>query len=108
MTPSSPEPSMEWRKVNSNKKSMKPLVKVSVPPRMPKRKNSTGFFAFIKSILTLSFLKSKKTKNTRKKKTRKYNNSQPRSHKTNRKNKNQNNRSVRSNNRNKPTHAKKI
>ena len=50
MTPNSPEPSMDWRDVNSNKKTLKPLVKVSVPPRMPKKKNKKGFFAFLKSI----------------------------------------------------------
>ena len=52
MTPDSPEPSMDWRDSNTSKRPLKPLVKVSVPPRMPKTKN--GFFAFIKSILTLS------------------------------------------------------
>ena len=37
MTPNSPEPSMDWRDTNSNKKTLKPL-QVSVPPRMPKKK----------------------------------------------------------------------
>ena len=64
MTPNSPEPSMDWRDSNSTKKVLKPLVKVSVPPRMPKSKNR--FFAFIKSVLTLSIFfglfKSKKKK----------------------------------------------
>ena len=46
MTPNSPEPSMDWRDVNSNKKSLKPLVKVSVPPRMPKKKIKKDFLLF--------------------------------------------------------------
>jgi len=108
MTPSSPEPSMEWRNVNYNKKSLKPLVKISVPPRMPKKKNSTRFFAFVKSILTLSFFKSKKKNNlTRKKRSKNYKNSQPRGHKNNRKDKNNNTKTGRSNYRNKPNNAKK-
>jgi len=55
MTPNSPEPSMEWRDSNATKKVQKPLVKVSVPPRMPKKKTG-GLIAFIKSL----FKKKKK------------------------------------------------
>ena len=91
MTPNSPEPSMDWRDVNSNKKSLKPLVKVSVPPRMPKKKNKLGFIAFIKSVLTLSIFKSKKKKNPKNKRSRNYRKGQPRIAK-NRNEKSQNNR----------------
>ena len=102
MTPSSPEPSMEWRDVNSNKKTLKPLVKVSVPPRMPKRKSANSLFAFIKSIFTLSFLKSnKKKKNTRNKKSRNYKKNQSRFNKNNKSERSQNNKNARPNNRNK-------
>ncbi len=91
MTPNSPEPSMDWRDVNSNKKSLKPLVKVSVPPRMPKKKNKLGFIAFIKSVLTLSIFKSKKKKNPQNKRSRNYRKGQPKIAK-NRNEKSQNNR----------------
>ena len=105
MTPNSPEPSMDWRDVNSNKKSLKPLVQVSVPPRMPKKKNKNRFFAFIKSILTLSIFlgifKSKKKVNTRNKKGRNYKKGQTRSNQRNRNEKNQNSRSARPNNKTK-------
>ena len=88
MTPNSPEPSIDWRDSNSTKKVLKPLVKVSVPPRMPKSKNR--FFAFIKSVLTLSIFfvlfKSKKKKNAKKRRNRNYKKNQPR---VNRGNKNQ-------------------
>tara|TARA_B100000959_G_scaffold60403_1_gene63408 strand:- start:3347 stop:5416 length:2070 start_codon:yes stop_codon:yes gene_type:complete len=107
MTPNSPEPSMDWRDANSNKKSLKPLVKISVPPRMPKRKNKTGFFQFIKSILTLSIFKSKKKKNTRKKRNRNYKKTQPRVNKNNRSDKNQYNRNRGQNNKSKPSNSKK-
>ena len=110
MTPNSPEPSMDWRDVNSNKKSSKPLVQVSVPPRMPKKKNKNKFFAFIKSILTLSIFleifKSKKKVNTRSKKGRNYKKGQTRSNQRNRNEKNQNNRSARPNNKTKKTRPK--
>ena len=110
MTPNSPEPSMDWRDVNSNKKSLKPLVQVSVPPRMPKKKNKNRFFAFIKSILTLSIFlgifKSKKKVNTRNKKGRNYKKGQTRSNQRNRNEKNQNNRSARPNNKTKNTKPK--
>ena len=108
MTPNSPEPSMDWRDANSNKKSLKPLVKISVPPRMPKRKNKTGFFQFIKSILTLSIFKSKKKKNTRKKRNRNYKKSQPRVNKNTRSDKNQYNRNRGQNNKTKPSNSKKV
>lgn len=107
MTPNSPEPSMDWRDANSNKKSLKPLVKISVPPRMPKRKNKTGFFQFIKSILTLSIFKSKKKKNTRKKRNRNYKKTQPRVNKNIRSDKNQYNRNRGQNNKSKPSNSKK-
>ena len=107
MTPNSPEPSMDWRDANSNKKSLKPLVKISVPPRMPKRKNKTGFFQFIKSILTLSIFKSKKKKNTTKKRNRNYKKTQPRVNKNNRSDKNQYNRNRGQNNKSKPSNSKK-
>ena len=110
MTPNSPEPSMDWRDVNSNKKSLKPLVQVSVPPRMPKKKNKNRFFAFIKSILTLSIFlgifKSKKKVNTRNQKGRNYKKGQTRSNQRNRNEKNQNNRSARPNNKTKNTKPK--
>ena len=74
MTPNSPEPSMDWRDSNTNKKALKPLVKVSVPPRMPKRKKSNGFLALLKSIFTLSFLRSgKKKKKVQPRKRKNYN-----------------------------------
>ena len=60
MTPNSPEPSMKWRDNNITKKILKPLVNVSVPPRMPKKKKSRGIFLFIKSLFT----KKKKTNKT--------------------------------------------
>ncbi|MBL6702278.1 MAG: Rne/Rng family ribonuclease, partial [SAR86 cluster bacterium] len=72
MTPNSPEPSMDWRDTNSNKKVLKPIVNVSVPPRMPKKKKNIGIIEFIKSVLTLSIFKSNKKKDTRKKRTRNY------------------------------------
>ena len=112
MTPNSPEPSMDWRDVNSNKKSLKPLVQVSVPPRMPKKKNKNRFFAFIKSILTLSIFlgifKSKKKVNTRNKKGRNYKKGQTRSNQRNSNEKNQNNRSARPNNKTKNTKPKAV
>ena len=110
MTPNSPEPSMDWRDVNTNKKVLKPLVKVSVPPRMPKKKKSSGFFTFIKSVLTLSIFKSKKKKkNVRSKRSRNYKNS-PKSNKNNRNDRSQNaksNKSNKSNNRNRNSAPKK-
>ena len=107
MTPNSPEPSMDWRDVNSNKKSLKPLVKVSVPPRMPKKKNKKGFFAFLKSILTLSILKSSKKKNSTNKRKRNYKKGQPRTNKNNRNENRQSNRNVRTNNKGKTSNPKK-
>ncbi len=98
MTPDSPEPSMDWRDSNSSKRPLKPLVKVSVPPRMPKTKN--GFFAFIKSILTLSIFfgsyKPKKKKINKNQKSRKFKKGQSKNNK-NRNQNNQNNRNSRSN-----------
>ena len=107
MTPNSPEPSMDWRDVNSNKKSLKPLVKVSVPPRMPKKKNKKGFFAFLKSILTLSIFKSSKKKNSTNKRKRNYKKGQPRTNKNNRNENRQSNRNVRTNNKGKTNNPKK-
>ena len=98
MTPNSPEPSMDWRDVNSSKKSLKPLVKVSVPPRMPKKKNKKGLFAFLKSILTFSIFKSKKKKSAKNKRSRNYKKGQPRTNRNTRNDKNQNNRGRRQNN----------
>jgi len=95
MTPNSPEPSMDWRDSNTSKRPLKPLVKVSVPPRMPKTKN--GFFAFIKSILTLSIFfgsyKPKKKKINKNQKSRKFKKSQSKNNKI----RNQNNKNTRSN-----------
>ena len=100
MTPNSPEPSMDWRDSKSTKRTMKPIIKVSVPPRMPKSKNR--FFTFIKSVLTLSIFfevfKSKKKKRTKKRRIRNYKKNQSRA---NRGNKNQNNRNTRANNKGK-------
>ena len=107
MTPNSPEPSMDWRDINSNKKSLKPLVKVSVPPRMPKKKNKTGIFGFIKSILTLSFFKSKKKKNTNKRRNRNYKKGQQKTNKNTRNDRNQSNRSNRKNNKPNTANQKK-
>ncbi len=105
MTPNSPEPSMDWRESNSTKRVLKPLVKVSVPPRMPKSKNR--FFAFIKSVLTLSIFfgvfESKKKKNTKKRRNRNYKKNQSR---VNRGNKNQNNRNTRANNKGRNSNSK--
>ena len=107
MTPNSPEPSMDWRDINSNKKSLKPLVKVSVPPRMPKKKNKTGIFGFIKSILTLSIFKSKKKKNTNKRKNRNYKKGQQKTNKNTRNDRNQSNRNNRKNNKPNTANQKK-
>jgi ribonuclease E len=107
MTPNSPEPSMDWRDINSNKKSLKPLVKVSVPPRMPKKKNKTGIFGFIKSILTLSIFKSKKKKNTNKRRNRNYKKGQQKTNKNTRNDRNQSNRNNRKNNKPNTTNQKK-
>ena len=98
MTPNSPEPSMDWRDSNASKRPLKPLVTVSVPPRMPKTKN--GFFTFIKSILTLSIFfgafKSKNKKINKNKKSRKFKRGQSKNNK-NRNQNNQSNRNSRSN-----------
>ncbi len=103
MTPNSPEPSMDWRDSNTSKRPLKPLVKVSVPPRMPKTKN--GFLAFIKSILTLSIFfgsyKPKKKKINKNQKSRKFKKGQSK----NNKNRNQNNQSNR-NSRSNPNRAR--
>ena len=109
MTPNSPEPSMDWRDSNTNKKVLKPLVKVSVPPRMPKKKKSSGFFNFIKSILTLSIFKSKKTKkkSSHSKKGRNYKSSSNRSSKPRTNDRNKNSRpNNKGNNRNRNTSEK--
>ena len=98
MTPNSPEPSMDWRDVNSNKKSLKPLVSVSVPPRMPKKKNKKGLFSFLKSIFTFSIFKSKKKKTPKNKRSRNYKKGQPRTNRNTRIDKNQKNRGRRQNN----------
>ena len=107
MTPNSPEPLMDWRDSNSTKKVLKPLVKVSVPPRMPKSKNR--FFAFIKSVLTLTIFfglfKSKKKKNTKKRRNRNYKKNQSR---VNRGNKNQNKKNTRANNKGKNSISKNV
>ena len=107
MTPNSPEPSMDWRDSNSTKRVLKPLVKVSVPPRMPKSKNR--FFAFIKSVLTLSIFfgvfKSKKKKSTKKRRNRNHKKNQSR---VNRGNKNQNNRNTRANNKGRNSNSKNL
>ena len=107
MTPNSPEPSMDWRDVNSNKKSLKPLVKVSVPPRMPKKKNKNGFFAFLKSILTLSVFKSTKKKTAKNKRSRNYKKRQPRTNRNIRNDKNQSNRGRRQNNKSQDNNPKR-
>ena len=107
MTPNSPEPSMDWRDSKSTKRTLKPIVKVSVPPRMPKSKNR--FFTFIKSVLTLSIFfevfKSKKKKRTKKRRIRNYKKNQSR---VNRGNKNQNNRNTRANNKGKNSNSKNV
>ena len=107
MTPNSPEPSMDWRDVNSNKKSFKPLVKVSVPPRMPKTKNKKGFFAFLKSVFTLNIFKSTKKKNLKNKRKRNYKKGQPKTNKNTRNENRHNNRNVRPNNKGRTNNSKK-
>ena len=107
MTPNSPEPSMDWRDVNSNKKSFKPLVKVSVPPRMPKTKNKKGFFAFLKSVFTLNIFKSTKKKNLKNKRKRNYKKGQPKTNKNTRNENRHNNRNVRPNNKGRKNNPKK-
>ena len=107
MTPNSPEPSMDWRDINSNKKSLKPLVKVSVPPRMPKKKNKIWIFGFIKSVLTLSIFKSKKKKNTNKRRNRNYKKGQQKNNKNPRNDRNKSNRNNRKNNKPNTTNQKK-
>ena len=69
MTPNSPEPSLEWKDSNNAQKNLTPLVKVSVPPKKPKRNKSIGIFNFIKSIFSVS---KKKKISTKKNKTNKY------------------------------------
>jgi ribonuclease E len=107
MTPNSPEPSMDWRDVNSNKKSFIPLVKVSVPPRMPKTKNKKGFFAFLKSVFTLNIFKSTKKKNLKNKRKRNYKKGQPKTNKNTRNENRHNNRNVRPNNKGRKNNPKK-
>ena len=107
MTPNSPEPSMDWRDVNSNKKSLKPLVKVSVPPRMPKTKNKKGFFALLKSIFTLNIFKPTKKKNLKNKRKRNYKKGQPKTNKNTRNENRHNNRNVRPNNKGRTNNQKK-
>ena len=69
MTPNSPEPSLEWKDSNNAQKNLTPLVKVSVPPKKPKRNKSIGIFNFIKSIFSVS---KKKKISTKKNKRNKY------------------------------------
>ncbi|MBT87081.1 MAG: ribonuclease E/G family protein [Gammaproteobacteria bacterium] len=69
MTPNSPEPSLEWKDSNNAQKNLTPLVKVSVPPKKPKRNKSIGIFNFIKSIFSVS---KKKNISTKKNKRNKY------------------------------------
>ena len=57
MTPSSPEPSLEWKDSNNPQKNLKPLVKVGVPPKKPKRGKSLGIISFLKSIFSVSHKK---------------------------------------------------
>ena len=97
MTPNSPEPSMDWRDTNSNKKTLKPLVKVSVPPRMPKKKNKKGFIAFLKSLFTLSIFKTTKKKTNKNKRSRNHKKGNQRVNKNNRNERNQNNRARKQN-----------
>ena len=106
MTPNSPEPSMDWRDANSNKKALKPIVNVSVPPRMPKKKKKNGIIEFIKSVLTLSIFKSNKKKDTRKKRTRNYKKTDQRAGKNIRSDRNTNQRG-RHNNKNKSSNQNK-
>ena len=97
MTPNSPEPSMDWRDTNSNKKTLKPLVKVSVPPRMPKKKSKKGFIAFLKSLFTLSIFKTTKKKTNKNKRSRNHKKGNQRVNKNNRNERNQNNRARKQN-----------
>ena len=106
MTPNSPEPSMDWRDTNSNKKILKPLVKVSVPPRMPKKKNKKGFIAFLKSLFTLSIFKTTKKKTNKNKRSRNHKKGNQRVNKNNRNERNQNNR-VRKHNKGQNTNQKR-
>jgi len=106
MTPNSPEPSMDWRDTNSNKKTLKPLVKVSVPPRMPKKKSKKGFIAFLKSLFTLSIFKTTKKKTNKNKRSRNHKKGNQRVNKNNRNERNQNNR-VRKHNKGQNTNQKR-
>ena len=49
MTPQSPEPDMSWRDADQTLTNNKPLVEVTAPPKMPKRKKSAlkGIFSFL-------------------------------------------------------------
>ena len=61
MTPQSPEPDMSWRDADQTLTNNKPLVEVTAPPKMPKRKKSA-----LKDIF--SFLFNNDSKNKKKKK----------------------------------------
>ena len=71
MTPSSPEPSLEWKDSNNPQKNLKPLVKVGVPPKKPKRSKSLGIISFLKSIFSVSHKKKMSTKNNKRNKYKK-------------------------------------
>jgi len=71
MTPSSPEPSLEWKDSNNPQKNLKPLVKVGVPPKKPKRGKSLGIISFLKSIFSVSHKKKMSTKNNKRNKYKK-------------------------------------
>ena len=63
MTPQSPEPDMSWRDSDQTLTNNKPLVEVTAPPKMPKRKKSA-----LKSIF--SFLLNNDSQNKKKKKSK--------------------------------------
>ncbi len=103
LTPTSPEPNINWRDDNNKSKSMKPLVDGIKPPKMPKTKKA-GLMKWLKSITGIEVEEPK----AKKKPQRRYNKKR-----SNFKNKNQgaykktNNKYQNKNNTNKPNNDKK-
>ena len=121
MTPQSPEPDMSWRDADQTLTNNKPLVEVTAPPKMPKRKKSAlkGIFSFLFNNDSKNKKKKKsnnkrkpraKTQHTRKNKqhgnknSRRDNRRAPQKNNRNRKPQNRNNKT--SNNRKSPNENK--
>ena len=102
LTPDSPEPNINWRDVNNQSKTMKPLVDGIKPPKMPKTKKA-GLMKWLKSITGIEGEEVKQKKKPQRK-YRKKNNTQR--NKVN-KNKNFNNKTNKSDKNNKNTSNKK-